>query len=222
MRQSDSWAWMGDESEMMVESVSERGDVVVRFFGGAALVFAVAPELARFYRRLVPTRGAGLRIGGHDERRFDMLVKDLMSTDPVTVSPDHTLEEAAGAMWDHDIGALPVVAGGQQALGMITDRDICMGAYTQGKGLHDIRVGEVMSTAVLGCLATDTVAHAEQIMQRGQVRRLPVADEEGRLVGMVSLNDIARASRQRARDGVRADEVAATLAAIGVPRTTLH
>jgi CBS-domain-containing membrane protein len=77
---------------------------------------------------------------------------------------------------------------------MITDRDICMAAYTQGKPLQEIRVQSAMSKDVVSCKSTDSLEQAEELMRRNKVRRLPVVDAEKRLVGLLSLHDVARAA----------------------------
>jgi CBS-domain-containing membrane protein len=93
---------------------------------------------------------------------------------------------------------------------MITDRDVCMAAYTQGRPLREMRVGKVMSSKVHACRMADDLDVAEQIMKSRQVRRLPVLDSDERLVGMLSLNDLAlRVARE-----VSTDEVASVMAAV--------
>jgi CBS domain-containing protein len=149
-----------------------------------------------------------------------MIVSDLMTRGVVTCAPHDSLEHAAQLMWDADCGCLPVVDAGR-VIGMITDRDVCMGAYTQGRLLRDLNVFETMAHEVFACLPDDSLAEAEAIMRLRRVRRLPVVDLTGRLVGLISLNDVARESmRQHARKqkDVTPDEVAATLAAICQPR----
>jgi CBS-domain-containing membrane protein len=93
---------------------------------------------------------------------------------------------------------------------MVTDRDVCMAAYTQGRPLREMRVGEVMSSKVHACRMADDLEVAERMMKSRQVRRLPVLDTDERLVGMLSLNDLAlRAARE-----VSPDQVAGVLAAV--------
>ena len=77
-----------------------------------------------------------------------MQVRQLMNQPAVTCSPRDTLHRAAGLMWEHDCGALPVVDDNGHIAGMITDRDICMAAYTQGRPLHAVPVNEIMSRTV--------------------------------------------------------------------------
>jgi CBS-domain-containing membrane protein len=125
-------------------------------------------------------------------------------------------------MWNHDCGVLPVVGsnGAARVVGMITDRDICMCAYFQGKPLGELQVSTVMSKEALICRPSDTLADAERIMRDGRVRRVPVVDEKDALVGMISMADLAQeAARERATamPAIAETEVADVLAAISRP-----
>jgi CBS domain-containing protein len=147
----------------------------------------------------------------------DMKVERLMTKDVRTTSPDQPLADAARLMWEHDCGSIPVVDASGRAVGMITDRDICMAAYFKGRSLHEITIGDSMAKQVLTCRIDDTIQQAEGLMQRAQVRRLPVTDGSGRVVGILSLGDIAREAG-RARTGRSAEvglsDVALTLSAV--------
>ncbi|MBE7449972.1 MAG: CBS domain-containing protein [Kofleriaceae bacterium] len=145
-----------------------------------------------------------------------MKISKLMHTDVITCRAVDDVDRAAQLMWEHDIGALPVVDEEGHVAGMITDRDICMAAFTQGVPLRAIPVSVAMSRRVYTCSPDDTVAEAERAMAAHQVRRMPVIDAANHPVGIISVNDLARASQQK--NGVPVGEVASTLAAIGVPR----
>lgn len=121
-----------------------------------------------------------------------MKISDAMSRDVRTVAPEATIREAAKLLAEYDIGALPVASGDRLA-GMVTDRDIAIRAVAMGKG-PDCKVAEVMSSKVLYCRADDDIADVCENMAEVQVRRLPVVDGEKRLVGIVSLADIAKAA----------------------------
>lgn len=124
----------------------------------------------------------------------EMRIGALM-TQPVHVcSAEDSLARAAQLMWDFDCGAVPVVGGDESLCGIITDRDICMAAYTKGVAPRSIRVGDVMSRHVHSCAAEDSLERAIARMAEAQVRRLPVVDTDGRPIGMVSLADIARSA----------------------------
>lgn len=129
-----------------------------------------------------------------------MNVDQIMSRRVYTCSSADSLNTAARLMWEHDCGAVPVVSETGELVGIITDRDICMAAYTQGKGLQAIPVAAAMAHQVYSCKASDTIEAAEQMMRRHQIRRLPVVDGGKRLVGFVSLNDLALDANTR-REG---------------------
>jgi CBS domain-containing protein len=150
-----------------------------------------------------------------------MLIQDLMTRHPVICRPDDSLNQAAQLMWDFDCGCVPIVDERGRLVGMLTDRDICVAAYTQGKRIQDIAASAAMANEVYSCLPDDTIAEAEEIMRAHRVRRLPVIDLDGRLIGLISLNDIAReAVREQTRRSKDAtpERVGTTLAAICQPR----
>jgi CBS domain-containing protein len=152
-----------------------------------------------------------------------MRIGDLMSKDVRVCGADEPMTEAARIMWEEDCGCVPVIGGEDRRVlvGIITDRDVCMAAYTRGKPLAELRVAEAMSRDVRTCGPGDTLAAAEGAMRAAQVRRLPVVDGAGQLLGIVSLSDIAREfARLRARGakGVSAVELGELLAGICEPR----
>lgn len=147
-----------------------------------------------------------------------MRVKELLSWPVASCQPDDSLDKAARLMWEHDCGTVPVVDDMRVVIGMVTDRDICMASYLQGMPLRAIRVSDIMARQIHACRPDDTVDAAEEIMSEKQVRRLPVVDANGRLVGMVSLSDIARwIASSRRRDGSQG-RFLRTLATISRPR----
>ena len=147
-----------------------------------------------------------------------MNIQEIMSKPAVTCHSNDTLNTAARLMWEHDCGALPVVDDEGGTIGMITDRDICMAAYTQGSPLHSIEVSQAMAREVFSCRIKDSLETAEQLMSEKQVRRVPVVNGDNRPVGVLSLNDIARhATVSRKKNGLD-HEVTQTLAAICRPR----
>lgn len=146
-----------------------------------------------------------------------MNVLSLMSRDVATCRINETLAEAADQMRARDIGALPVLDDTGRVIGMITDRDICMTALVREEPLRAIPVAAAMSAAVITCDCDDDVGIAEAQMADYQLRRIPVVDDQGYPIGIVSLNDLARAIAQRAE--VSTGEVMATLAAVCAPRS---
>lgn len=152
-----------------------------------------------------------------------MNVGQLMNRTVETCRHEDDLALAASRMWDHDVGCLPVTGADGRVCGMLTDRDICMAAYTQGRPLSAIPVQVAMSKAIFCCGPDDALIEAEELMRSHQVRRLAVVDAAGALVGVISLNDLAReAEREAGRKGrqITGEEVSATLAAVCAPRNT--
>lgn len=150
-----------------------------------------------------------------------MHVKEIMTHPVVTCSIDSKLSIVARLMWEHDCGTIPVVDGEGRLAGIVTDRDICMAAYTQGGALASIPVTTAMAKQVLASHLDDSVETAEELMTEGQVRRLPVIDNDGRPVGIVALNDLARLAARTRKSGVD-HEIVQTLAAICNPRPHLE
>ena len=148
-----------------------------------------------------------------------MRVREIMSSPVVTCSEGSRLNDVARAMWERDCGSIPVVDTDGRLRGIVTDRDICMAAYTQGKPIQEIPVTSVMAAHVLVCHVDDSLEMAEQLMREGQVRRIPVIDNDGRPAGIVSLNDVTRAAADQRRSTVDR-EVVETMAAVGEPRVT--
>ncbi len=121
-----------------------------------------------------------------------MRTADLMSQPIRTCLLSDNLDVAARLMWDHDCGVVPVVKEDGRIAGIVTDRDICMAAYTQGKTLAAIPVGVAMAKQVVCCHADDSVEATERLMTDNRVRRVPVLDVDDRPIGIVSVSDIAR------------------------------
>lgn len=139
----------------------------------------------------------------------------LVARKLVTCSPSSTLEDAARLMWENDVGALPVVDGDHRPVAMVTDRDICMAALTQRVALWDSHVSTAMSRRVLTCHADTPIADVELMMRDAQIRRVPVVDAQGRLVGIVTLGDIVHLrDEHRLRGAIELPRAARTLAAI--------
>jgi CBS domain-containing protein len=150
------------------------------------------------------------------ERR--MRIEEIMSSPAVTCGINDSLNTAAQLMWEHDCGSLPVVNDEGCVVGMITDRDICMAAYTQGSSLHPVAVANAMAKEVFSCHLKDSLESAERLMRNKQIRRMPVLNDDNRPAGVLSFNDIARyAASSRKNKGIE-HEVTQTLAAIGEPR----
>jgi CBS domain-containing protein len=117
-------------------------------------------------------------------------VSEVMTRGVRTMRPDDSLVQAAQAMDALDVGALPV-CDGERLVGMLTDRDIVLRGVAQGRTPEQTRLAEVMTAEVDYCFDDDSLESVAERMQRAQIRRLPVVDHDKRLVGIVSLGDVA-------------------------------
>jgi len=148
-----------------------------------------------------------------------MQVQDVMSTPALCCSIDATLDVPARLMWEADCGAIPVVDRDGRLAGIVTDRDICMACYTQGKPPSAIGVVSIMAEDIVTCRPEDSLETLERSLGQHQVRRVPVVDETRRPIGVVSLNNLARHAAS-VDDGME-HGVVLTMAAICEPRRSL-
>lgn len=118
-----------------------------------------------------------------------MKIRDAMTRDVRMVRPDQTIREAAHLMAELDIGALPV-EDNDRLVGMLTDRDIAVRAIAEGKGA-DTRIGDVMTHEIKYCYEDQSVEEVTNNMSEQRLRRLPVLNRDKRLVGILSLGDLA-------------------------------
>lgn len=148
-------------------------------------------------------------------------VRAYMESAPAACTGNHSLSHATRLMRERDCGAIPVVDGENQVIGMLTDRDVCMAAYIQGRPISALLVGSTMSRNPIVCLPDDTLGDAARAMTEKQIRRLPVV-EHRKLVGIIALADVAIALReQRGKPVLSAVALAHTLAAISRPTNEL-
>ncbi|MBN9371987.1 CBS domain-containing protein [Hydrogenophaga sp. YM1] len=117
-------------------------------------------------------------------------VSEVMTRGVRTLSPQDTLRLAAQAMEEMEIGSIPV-CDGQRLLGMVTDRDLVVRGLAQGLAPERTTLSEVMSPHVQWCYEDQSIEEAAQLMCDAQIRRLPVVDHDKRLVGLLSLGDVA-------------------------------
>jgi CBS domain-containing protein len=127
-----------------------------------------------------------------------MNIRDVMTPNPRTVSPDDSIETAARIMRDEDTGVVPVVENGR-TVGMLTDRDIVIRAVASGEQLNR-SVRDVATPAVLSISPDVSTREASELMSEHQIRRLPVVENE-RLVGIVSIGDLAVKEGKDSRTG---------------------
>jgi CBS domain-containing protein len=145
-----------------------------------------------------------------------MKISELMTRPVHTCRATDALDRAASLMWENDIGSVVVLDDTGRVIGMVTDRDACMAAYTCGVALRDIPVATAMAKHVVTCRPDDSDTAVAEIMAKHKIRRVPVVDQALQPVGVVSLNDLAR-TMARGRE-VPATSVAGTLAAISEHR----
>lgn len=119
-----------------------------------------------------------------------MKIAEVMTRGVDLTDPDATLQEAAMTMAEEDVGFLPV-GENDRVVGMITDRDIAVRAVAAGRDPRTTRVREIMTDRVLYCFEDEEIEMAAESMSREHVRRLPIVNRRKRLVGVVSLGDIA-------------------------------
>jgi CBS domain-containing protein len=128
-----------------------------------------------------------------------MKAKDVMSKGPKTVQADTSVRDAAKLMKSEDVGLIPVVAGGGESsvVGVITDRDIAIRCVAEGKDSGTCTVRELMSAGATTCRPDDDLDDVMAVMGKEQIRRIPVVDERGMLVGIVAQADIARNAKDK-------------------------
>lgn len=146
-----------------------------------------------------------------------MQVQEIMTSDVQCCTPETDLATAAAMMWNHDCGALPVVADGQLA-GMITDRDICIAVGTRDRLPRELTVRDAEATEITSCKPTDDVHHAMELMRSAKVRRLPVVDDSGAVQGLLSINDIALRVNRTHGDDLSYEQVLNTIKAVSEHR----
>lgn len=120
-----------------------------------------------------------------------MKLREVMTENPVVCRSTDTLSTVAGLMWEHDCGVLPVVDESEHLVGIVTDRDVCMAAYTTGSRLDELGVSQAMSRQVFTLSPEAELEEATALMGDKQIRRIPITDASSRPVGLLSLNDIA-------------------------------
>lgn len=140
--------------------------------------------------------------GGGEGRR----VRDFMTTNPQSVSERDTVHDAARIMKDLDTGVVPVVDG-RKIIGLITDRDIVVRGIAEGKDVSGTKVNELMTKSVRTVREDADVREVLELMRGSEVRRMPVVNDSGELVGIVSLGDIASETRQAGEVGRAVEDI---------------
>jgi CBS domain-containing protein len=119
-----------------------------------------------------------------------MLVKDLMTRNVTSCRPENNLAELAEMMWNERCGAVPILDGSRRVMGIITDRDICIALGTRNIRASEVFARDVSPLGYISCSPDNDVRDALRTMATQEVGRLPVVDEAGQLVGILSIDDI--------------------------------
>ena len=133
-----------------------------------------------------------------------MQAQDIMSKNPRTVTPEATVRDAARLMQEEDVGMVPVVES-DRLVGLITDRDIAIRVVAEGK--TEARVREVMSENPKSCRPNDDVNEVLELMSREKVRRVPITDERGALLGIIAQADVVREAPNDKRAEATIEEI---------------
>lgn len=147
-----------------------------------------------------------------------MYVRDLMTRAVATCRPETDAESAALMMWNSDCGAVPVVDDGGKALGLITDRDICMAVALQRKAASEICVRDFMNDELYCCQPEHDIKKAMKTMASKKIKRLPITNDAGQVEGILSIDDIVACAERGARGismpELSFDDTMATLKAV--------
>lgn len=148
-----------------------------------------------------------------------MKVREVMVEDVEACTPSTSLASAVEILWRRDCGVLPVLDAQGRVVGIVTDRDIAIALGTRGRRAPELTAGEAMTSPAHACGPEDDIRKAIEIMKAHRVRRVPVVDPGGRLAGIVSVHDLARAAKASG-DGVSYADLANVMKAIGQPYPT--
>jgi CBS domain-containing protein len=136
-----------------------------------------------------------------------MRIHDVMTKAAVCTPPDASIQQAAERMKDLDVGALPVCEN-DRFVGMITDRDIAIRSAADGHNPRMEHVRDVMTPELVYCFEDEDTVEAAKLMREKQIRRLPVLNRDKRLVGMITLGDIAKETGDRESTGKTMEKIA--------------
>lgn len=131
-----------------------------------------------------------------------MKVKDCMCDDVCCVKPNAKVQEVAKLMAQNHIGCVPVCDDNDCICGIVTDRDVLLRCVACDKNIHQTPVSDIMSCNVYTCQENDEMSNAESKMGQQQIRRLPVCDNQNRIVGILTMGDIAQNNQQLCQNQV--------------------
>ena len=121
-----------------------------------------------------------------------MTCKEIMTANPTTCTATTHAQAVALIMSEEDVGVVPVIdEKSKRLVGLVTDRDLCLEVVAEGKSPQEVRVSTVMSRPLATCLAEDDLQRCLNLMKEHRLRRIPIVDEKGQCVGIISQRDIA-------------------------------
>jgi CBS domain-containing protein len=135
-----------------------------------------------------------------------ILTRHVMTAGPKTLSPERKVANAAGLMEQYDIGAIPLVDGEDRLVGIVTDRDLVLRVLAKQRDPQDVSLGDIATTNLVTVTPDTNIADARDLMAEHRIRRLPVVKED-RLVGIVSLGDVAVADASKRAVGTVLDRI---------------
>lgn len=141
---------------------------------------------------LAPAKAAPIRKKASvpQAKKRETKASDVMESPAIFCHVSQSLNDAARLMWEHDLGAIVVVNDAAEPVSMITDRDICIASYTQGRPLYECSLASAMSKTIVICHEDTQLAEVRDMMVHARLRRIPVVDSEGKLAGLIGLTDL--------------------------------
>jgi CBS domain-containing protein len=153
-----------------------------------------------------------------------MQVQEIMTAAVECCTPEDTAQKSAEIMKNADTGVVPVLAAenNPKVLGIVTDRDLCLSVVAAGRNPREVQVRECMSARIVACRPEDDVRRIAGMMADNQVRRMPVVDNDGGIVGIVSLADITREGALEAKSAEALREISEPSGQASKPRERSH
>lgn len=122
----------------------------------------------------------------------NMKVKDCMCNNVCSITPDSTIKDCAKLMCDEHIGCIPVCDSTKKIVGLVTDRDVILRSIACDKDVKTTPVSDIMTCKVCCCNENSDISEVEKLMGEYQIRRLPVVDEQNKIIGIITLGDLAK------------------------------
>jgi len=144
-----------------------------------------------------------------------MKCKEIMTKDPVCCLPDDEVQKAAKLMKDEDVGVIPIIEDEdtRTLLGIVTDRDLALRVVAEGRDIASTRIKDVMTTGAVSCRPDDDLQKALDAMEENQVRRIPVVDNNRKIVGIIAQADVATRLGEPKRTAAVVEEISKSQAA---------